>query len=91
MKVRAYYTDLAYIHDQGFGGYAHGVAPGLLALLRQTGVENRRVVDLGCGSGISARELADAGFQVMGVDLSAAMIEIARRRVPKPSFASDRS
>jgi SAM-dependent methyltransferase len=86
MQIAAYDTDLAYIHDQGFGGYARGVAPGLLALLRQAGAENRRVVDLGCGSGIWARELVDAGFEATGVDISAAMIEIARQRVPEAEF-----
>lgn len=86
MQVAAYDSDLAYIHDQGFGGYARGVAPGLLALLLQAGIENRRVVDLGCGSGIWARELVNGGFEATGVDISAAMIEIARQRVPEAEF-----
>jgi SAM-dependent methyltransferase len=83
---RAYATDLAYIHDQGYGGFARDSAPGLLGHLRQAGIGNGLVVDLGCGSGIWARELADAGFQVMGVDISTAMIEIARQRVPEAEF-----
>jgi SAM-dependent methyltransferase len=81
--TEVYESDLAYIHDQGFGGFARGSAPGLLNLLRQAGFGQGRIVDLGCGSGIWARELVDAGFDVTGVDLSPAMIELARRRVPE--------
>ncbi len=77
-----YENDLAYIH----GGFARGSAPGLFKLLRQNGISEGVVVDLGCGSGIWARELADAGYQVIGVDLSPAMIALSRRRVPEGQF-----
>lgn len=82
----AYAEDLAYIHDRGYGGFASGSAPGLLKLLHQNGIASGTVVDLGCGSGIWARELVRAGYQVVGVDLSSAMIEIARARVPQATF-----
>jgi SAM-dependent methyltransferase len=85
-RADAYASDLAYIHDQGFGAFAKGAAPGLLNLLCQNGIPNGRVVDLGCGSGIWARELTDAGYQVVGVDISPAMIELARRRAPEAEF-----
>jgi SAM-dependent methyltransferase len=82
----AYENDLAYIHDRGFGEFARGSAPGLLRLFRQHGITEGLVVDLGCGSGIWARELTDAGYHVLGVDLSPAMIELARQRVPEADF-----
>jgi SAM-dependent methyltransferase len=82
----AYANDLAYIHDVGFGQFATNSAPGLLNLLRQNGIRDGTVVDLGCGSGIWARILNDAGYQVNGADISPAMIEIARRRVPEAKF-----
>jgi SAM-dependent methyltransferase len=85
-NVEAYESDLAYIHDQGYGGFARGSAPGLLSLFHQAEIHNGRIVDLGCGSGIWARELGDAGFSVVGVDISPAMIEIARERVPEAEF-----
>jgi SAM-dependent methyltransferase len=84
--TNAYDTDLAYIHDTGFGGFARGSASGLLTLLRQTGITDGVVVNLGCGSGIWARVLADSGYEVIGVDLSSAMIELARHRVPEGTF-----
>jgi SAM-dependent methyltransferase len=84
--VKAYATDLAYIHDAGFGDFARKAAPGLLALLRRQGILAGLVVDLGCGSGIWARALVDAGYSVLGVDISADMIRLARRRVPQVQF-----
>jgi cyclopropane fatty-acyl-phospholipid synthase-like methyltransferase len=43
-----------------------------------------RVLDLGCGTGEPvARYLVEKGFRVVGVDESAAMLEIARRVLPE--------
>lgn len=42
-----------------------------------------RVLDLGCGAGEPiARWLVDCGYDVIGVDVAPAMIELARRRWP---------
>jgi predicted TPR repeat methyltransferase len=42
-----------------------------------------RVLDLGCGTGLpTARQLVDAGFEVVGIDLSRRMVELAREYVP---------
>jgi SAM-dependent methyltransferase len=87
--AEAYGTDLAYIHDAGFGGFAAGAAPGLLDLLRHGGIVRGLVIDLGCGSGIWARELAAAGYDVLGIDQSAAMIAIARKRAPEARFRAE--
>ena len=84
--AEAYKDDLAYIHDVGFGDFARNSAPGLLSVLRQADITTGLVVDLGCGSGLWARELVDAGYDVLGIDISASMIEIARRRVPQGKF-----
>lgn len=46
-----------------------------------------RLLDLGCGTGVpTARQMADAGFQVVGVDLSGGMVTLARKNVPGASF-----
>ena len=81
-----YGEDLAYIHDTGHGAFARNAAPGLLDILRRNGVANGLVVDLGCGSGIWAAELCCAGYSVLGVDISAPILDIARRRVPQAEF-----
>src|SRR5258708_12413721 len=51
-------------------------------ILRKNGVTAGLVVDLGCGSGRWAAELNRAGYRVLGVDQSAAMIGLARKIAP---------
>jgi SAM-dependent methyltransferase len=77
-----YADDLAYVHHTGFADLARGSAPFIIDLLRSRGRTGGHVVDLGCGSGIVVRALADAGFTTTGVDLSPAMIAIAARESP---------
>jgi SAM-dependent methyltransferase len=77
-----YRDDLTYIHDVGHGDLARAAAATLLDALRRAGGTGGRVVDLGCGSGILARALGDAGYEVTGIDQSEAMIAAARRRAP---------
>lgn len=84
-----YNDDLAYIHDVGHGDFARCAAPELLLLLRQYDVHSGRIVELGCGSGIMAAECVRAGFEVVGVDLSADLLAIARNRVPQAQFICD--
>jgi SAM-dependent methyltransferase len=81
-----YGEDIAYIHDAGHADFALDSAPGILEILERSGIRDGLVVDLGCGTGLLARELIDAGYGVFGVDISEAMIEIARRRAPEAEF-----
>lgn len=85
-RPTAYATDLAYIHHAGFSDFGRSAAPGLVAVLRRNRVREGLVVDLGCGSGVLARALTTAGYDVLGVDLSPAMIALARRHAPRASF-----
>jgi SAM-dependent methyltransferase len=84
--TNAYRDDLAYIHDSGFGGLARSAAALLLEELRRGAVDRGLVIDLGCGSGILAEQLTAGGFGVLGMDISAAHIALARKRVPRGQF-----
>jgi len=44
------------------------------------------VIDVGCGTGVHAAELAARGYDVVGVDLDAAMLERARVEHPEVTF-----
>ena len=81
-----YREDVAYIHDVGHADFALQSAPGILEILAESGIREGLVVDLGCGSGLLARELLDAGYGVLGIDISEAMVELARRRAPEAEF-----
>jgi SAM-dependent methyltransferase len=84
--MAGYKDDLAYIHDVGFGDFARQAAPGLLKILQQNGITDGLVIDLGCGSGIWANELIKAGYEVLGVDISAAMLKLAQKRAQQARF-----
>jgi ubiquinone/menaquinone biosynthesis C-methylase UbiE len=51
-------------------------------LVAEADLRGRRVLDVGCGTGNLAAELASIGCRVWGVDPSAEMLEQARAKVP---------
>jgi SAM-dependent methyltransferase len=81
-----YRTALASIHDDGFGQLASAGAELLIDLLHRRGLDSGTVCEFGCGSGITARELTGRGYSLIGSDLSEALIQIARERVPEATF-----
>jgi len=81
-----YGEDLAYIHDVGHADFALDSAPGIKAILERSEIGRGPIVDLGCGTGLLARELVDNGYDVFGIDISEAMVEIARKKVPEAEF-----
>lgn len=48
------------------------------SLLKEYKIENGLVLDLGCGTGKLTRLLEDAGYDMIGIDYSGEMLEIAR-------------
>ncbi len=82
----SYGEDLAYIHDAGFGDLARAAAGYLLDVLRTAGMHQGRVVALGCGSGILAEQVCQAGFDVDGIDISPQMIALARQHAPRANL-----
>ncbi|HEX6116657.1 MAG TPA: class I SAM-dependent methyltransferase [Solirubrobacterales bacterium] len=81
-----YGPDLAHIHDAGFGDYARDAGDGIVAMLGEAGIGDGLVVDLGCGTGILAERLVAEGYDVLGVDISADALAIARDRAPAARF-----
>ncbi|WP_417736166.1 class I SAM-dependent DNA methyltransferase [Rosistilla oblonga] len=81
-----YGDDVAYIHDVGYSGLCESWEDGLLELFRAAGIDDGKVVDLGCGGGRWTQRLAAAGYTPVGVDISAAMIDLATKRLPSAEF-----
>ncbi len=52
----------------------------LIAELKKNGIEDGLVLDLGCGTGQMTKRLAQAGYDMIGVDLSGDMLQIAQER-----------
>lgn len=59
----------------------------LLAQFADSVTQGRTVIDLGCGPGHTTAHLASLGLTPMGVDLSPAMIDLARSHFPNVDFA----
>jgi SAM-dependent methyltransferase len=85
-----YATDLAYIHDAGFGDFAQRASPEVARILRRHGIlpakSEAPVVEMGCGSGTLARHLVHSGYDVVGFDISPAMIRLARKKARGARF-----
>ncbi|MBI2169678.1 MAG: class I SAM-dependent methyltransferase [Actinobacteria bacterium] len=81
-----YGTDLAVIHHGWFGDLAREAAAVVAADLARRNVTSGLVVDLGSGSGILAAEFTRRGFDVLGIDISPAMVRIARQEAPRARF-----
>jgi len=55
-----------------------------VTLVKKSG--GKKILDLGCGSGIQSKQLFQAGLEVIGLDLSPEMIREAKKKVPKAKF-----
>ncbi len=50
------------------------------------GLEVRRILDLGCGTGNSSAPFVELGLHVTGIDRSPEMLSVARTKLPKATF-----
>jgi len=48
--------------------------------------KNAKISDIGCGLGRTTQPLSDMGFEVIGIDVSEAMIDKARAKFPTIDF-----
>lgn len=80
-----YGQDLAAIHADAFEALAASAAETLLKVLSGD-ARPRRVLDLGCGAGPLSQRLGEQGFSTWGLDLSPALIALARERLPQAEF-----
>ena len=66
-------------NEFGWNYYPEIFGEQLVKWLREKGIRPKTSMDLGCGTGILCRILRDAGIRASGMDLSAGMIDIARK------------
>src|SRR6478736_5951986 len=79
MTARARYDEIAEWYPEWVGDGDGIITEGVGALLPAT-VLGTRVLDVACGHGRASRGLARLGASVVGVDISAALIELAQQR-----------
>jgi ubiquinone/menaquinone biosynthesis C-methylase UbiE len=49
-------------------------------------ISGKKVIDIGCGAGRDAVVFTDAEFDYTGIDVSPAMLQIAKKRAPKGTY-----
>ena len=83
-----YGKDLAYVHDTGYGEIAEAAAVFLLQELAKSNLNSGLILDLGCGSGIFAKEISESpnNYDFLGIDYSQDFLDIARQKAPKAQF-----
>ena len=75
------YTSFAEVYDQFMDNVPYREwADFLQEILQKEGISDGLVLDLGCGTGSMTRLLADRGFDMIGVDGSEDMLEIAMEK-----------
>jgi SAM-dependent methyltransferase len=80
--ARLAYDALAPVYDLLTAGHDHATwARQLEELARRAGLTGNRLLDVGCGTGSSARPMLERGYEVVGVDLSPEMLERARDKL----------
>jgi SAM-dependent methyltransferase len=79
-----YEEDLAFIHASGFGELATAAIASVIPHLKARGA--RRVIDVGCGAGVTTKALVEAGFETLAIEPSAALLELARKVAPSARF-----
>jgi len=76
------YEVLASIYEiLGMSNFADTMTSRLLNYAQQNDWLGRRILDLGCGTGVSAEWFAKHGYSVTGVDRSPEMLDIATTRI----------
>lgn len=73
------YTDFAQVYDLFMDNVPYEEwAEGIAQILREHGITDGTVLDLGCGTGKLTRLMAQKGYDLIGVDNSIEMLEVAR-------------
>src|SRR5437879_6316065 len=77
----AAYEGFAPFYDLFTHSYQHErYLENLEALAIEHGLTGRRLLDVGCGTGKSFVPMLRRGYEVVGCDISPAMVEVARGR-----------
>ena len=79
-KCERAYTSFSMVYDELMDDIPYDEwADYLVELLREEGIQKgKTLAELGCGTGKMTRRLAEAGYQMLGVDLSEDMLMVAR-------------
>lgn len=80
-EIRQVYTDYAGRYEKEFTGERKYTLYKRLPrlVIRELKARKAKILDLGCGTGLSSRLFFDKDYEVTGVDITRAMIRLARK------------
>ena len=76
----AYEEGLTHLGEGGSQGVSSSVCEGMLRRIPHSIRRETEILDLGCGDGTTGLFLAGLGYRYLGIDVSEAAIERAKRR-----------
>ena len=74
------YERLSKVYDFGWGDFSKQYVGLINELLKERGITQAKILDVACGTGILATELAECGHFVHGIDISSEMINVAKSK-----------
>lgn len=75
------YTDFSYVYDLFMDNVPYDEwGEKIERILRQNGIEDGLLLDLGCGTGTLTEIMSDKGYDMIGIDSSEDMLLIAREK-----------
>ena len=74
------YERLSQVYDAGWGDFSIQYVNLINELLDERGLVQAKILDIACGTGILAIELAQCGHVVHGIDISPEMISVAKTK-----------
>lgn len=81
------YQSFAAVYDMFMDNVDYdGWSRRIISLLKKEGIAGGLVLDLGCGTGSMTMRLARAGYDMIGVDLSEEMLQIAQEKKEGEDF-----
>lgn len=87
MSSPSLYADLSHYYDELCSNIDYREQYAFIVRLNSIlGNHGMRYLDLACGSGSLLKHFSDGGFDCQGLDLSAAMLDIAARRCPTATW-----
>ncbi|HEY8350053.1 MAG TPA: methyltransferase domain-containing protein, partial [Clostridia bacterium] len=79
--MAAIYGDFAYYYDRLMRDVDYSMwADYVTDIFKRHGCDPNLVADLGCGTGSFCLEMARRGFDMIGIDMSAEMLSIAKQK-----------
>lgn len=81
------YSKFAQIYDELMEDVPYGEISEIIdSKIKKYGVENNIVLDLACGTGTLTKALNQLGYEMIGADMSAEMLQIAQEKNPGVLF-----